>query len=70
MSESESDPELNVSQYDLEDDLNVYGSPAYRSPTAQEAAAVGVPLPADDGRTQVSLLLLSLIVSYIYIINS
>jgi hypothetical protein len=29
MSESESDQDLNVSQYDVEDDLNAYGSPAY-----------------------------------------
>ena len=35
MSESESDQDLNVSQYDVEDDLNAYGSPTYR---AQEAA--------------------------------
>ena len=35
MSESESDQDLNVSQYDVEDGLNAYGSPTYR---AQEAA--------------------------------
>jgi hypothetical protein len=35
MSESESDQDLNVSQYGVEDDLNAYGSPTYR---AQEAA--------------------------------
>ncbi|CAB3982738.1 Hypothetical predicted protein [Paramuricea clavata] len=35
MSESESDQDLNVSQYDVEDDLNAYGSPTYK---AQEAA--------------------------------
>jgi hypothetical protein len=35
MSESEFDQDLNVSQYDVEDDINAYGSPTY---TAQEAA--------------------------------
>jgi hypothetical protein len=35
MYESEFDQDLNVSQYDVEDDLNAYGSPTY---TAQEAA--------------------------------
>ena len=35
MSESEFDQDLNVSQYDVEDDLNAYGSPTYR---AQETA--------------------------------
>ena len=37
MSESESDQDLNVSQYDVEDDLNAYGSPTYTN-RAQEAA--------------------------------
>jgi hypothetical protein len=35
MSESEFDQDLNVSQYDVEDDLSAYGSPTYRT---QEAA--------------------------------
>ena len=30
-SESESDRELDVSRYDIEDDLNVYGSPVYKA---------------------------------------
>ena len=29
MSDSEVDSDLNISRYDLEDDLNVYGSPVY-----------------------------------------
>ena len=38
MSESESDQDFNVSQYDhVEDDLNAYGSPTYTN-RAQEAA--------------------------------
>ena len=63
MSESESDPDLTLERYDLEDDLNAYGSPVCISPreelTGVEAAAVeplnGRTLAADDDRTQVSL---------------
>ena len=29
MPDSETDSDLNISQYDPEDDLNVYGSPVY-----------------------------------------
>ena len=66
MSESESDPDLTLERYDLEDDLNAYGSPVCTSPreelTGVEAAAVEPlnepTLAADDDRTQVSLPLL------------
>ena len=44
MSESESDSDLTEERYDLENDLNVYGSPVYRSPkenpTSVEPTAV------------------------------
>ncbi|CAB4022595.1 Hypothetical predicted protein [Paramuricea clavata] len=60
MSESESDPDLTLERYDLEDDQNAYGSPVYISPreelTGVEAAAVEPlnepTLAADDDRTQ------------------
>ena len=32
MSESESDSDLTEERYDLEDNLNAYGSPVFRSP--------------------------------------
>ena len=35
----ESDPELDVSRYDIEDDLNTYGSPVYK---AQQSTAAAV----------------------------
>ena len=57
MSESESDQDLNVSQYDVEDDLNAYGSPTYR---AQEAAVgESSSIQAEQGRMQVSINTLS-----------
>ena len=37
-SESESDPELDVSRYDMEDDLNRYGSPVYKKRESSTAA--------------------------------
>jgi hypothetical protein len=64
MSESISDPDLTLERYDLEDDLNAYGSPVCISPreelTDVEARAavehLSEPtLAADDDRTQVSL---------------
>ena len=55
-SESESDPELDVSHYDIEDDLNVYGSPVYK---ARETTAAPVSEPiqtqVEQNRTQVSV---------------
>ncbi|CAB3979086.1 Hypothetical predicted protein [Paramuricea clavata] len=63
MSGSESDPDLALERYDLEDVLNAYGSPVCISQreelTGVEAAAIEPlnepPLAADDDRTQVSL---------------
>ena len=55
-SESESDPALDVSRYDIEDDLNVYGSPVYK---ARETTAAPVSEPiqtqVEQNRTQVSV---------------
>ena len=42
-SESESDPELDVSRYDIEDDLNRYGSPVYKAPESTAAPVVSEP---------------------------
>lgn len=62
MSDSETDPDLTVSRYDEEDDLNYYGSPVYREEgerTAVEIAATATndvaPSTSDNDRTQVSL---------------
>ena len=43
MSSSDTDEELNVAQYDVEDDLNAYGSPVHRTGAAVNALSV---LPA------------------------
>ena len=55
-SESESDPELDVSGYDIEDDLNRYGSPGYKTRESSTAAPVSEPIQvqAEQNRTQVS----------------
>jgi len=55
-SESESDPELDVSRYGIEDDLNRYGSPVYKAREAT-AALVSEPIQAqaEQNRTQVSV---------------
>ena len=55
-SESESDPELDVSRYDIEDDLNMYGSPVYKA-RETTAAPVNEPIQiqAEQNRTQVSV---------------
>ena len=42
-SESESDPELDVSRYDIEDDLNRYGSPVYKARVSTAAPVVSEP---------------------------
>ena len=51
MSESESDQDLNVSQYDVDDNLNAYGSTVY---SAQEESDAEIVLPSQPARTQVS----------------
>ena len=43
MSSSDTDEELNVSQYDVENDLNAYGSPVHTTEAAVNALPV---LPA------------------------
>ena len=48
MSSSDSDEDRNVSQYDIEDDLNVYGSPVY---STQVAADTQPSLPAASHAT-------------------
>ena len=50
MSESVSDSNLDVSRYDLEDDLNAYGSPIYRQKVSEPTLT-----PAEHNRTQVSI---------------
>ena len=51
MSSSDTDEDLNVSQYDVEDDLNAYGSPIYSTQVAADA----ISLPATSHtRTQVN----------------
>ena len=56
VSESESDRELDVLHYDIEDDLSVYGSPVYK---ARETTAAPVSEPiqtqAEQNRTQLSV---------------
>ena len=42
-SESESDPGLDVSRYDIEDDLNRYGSPVYKARKSTSARVVSEP---------------------------
>ena len=70
-SESESDPEFDMSRYDIEDDLNVYGSPVYK---AQETTAVPVNEPiqtqAEQNRTQVfsSVWFMTKLNGFLYII--
>ena len=54
MSESESDSDLDVSGYDLEDNLNAYRSPIYRLKVSEPTLT-----PAEN-RTQVYLKLFSL----------
>ena len=55
-SESESDPELDVSGYDI-DDLNRYGSPVYKTRESNTAAPVSEPIQvqAEQNRTEVSV---------------
>jgi hypothetical protein len=50
MSSSDSE-ELSVERYDIEDNLNVYGSPIYETTEAAEQSKTNVVLPA---RTEVS----------------
>ena len=52
MSSSESDEDLNKSEYDIEDNLNVYGSPIY-SPETEREADSQLALSTEQGRTQV-----------------
>ena len=53
MSSSDSE-ELSVERYDIEDNLNVYGSPNYETTEAAEQSKTNVVLPA---RTEVSPIL-------------
>ena len=69
MSDSQSDSDLNVSHYDLEDDLNCYGSPVYVSPSTvvrvdDERVAPSRQNVLVDERTQVSAFQLSNISVY------
>lgn len=67
MSSSDSDEDRNVSQYDIEDDLNVYGSPVY---STQVAADTQFSLPAAShathARTQVNNISIDLSFFIIY----
>ena len=55
MSSSESDEDLNKSEYDIEDNLNVYGSPIYlpETPETEREADSQLALSTEQGRTQV-----------------
>jgi hypothetical protein len=58
MSDSESDPDLTISRYEEDDDLNCYGSPVQRPDdeehTPVKTAESQLALPTVDTRTQVS----------------
>ena len=53
MSESESDSDLTEERYNLEDDLNVYGSPVYRSPKENPTSVEPTAEPTNE--THVSI---------------
>ena len=55
MSSSESDEDLNQSEFDIEDNLNVYGSPIYlqETPETEREADSQLALSTEQGRTQV-----------------
>jgi hypothetical protein len=53
MSESESDQDLNVSQYEVEDNLNAYGSLTYRA--QDTAVGESSSIQVEQGRMQVSI---------------
>lgn len=55
MSDSESDSDLAVEAYDLEDDLNAYGSPVVR-PVDEENLALARAQNIESNRTQVGVL--------------
>jgi hypothetical protein len=59
MSDSETDEDLNVSQYDIEDDQNVYGSPVYPRQVPENELAL--PVQPLHNRTQVSILIARLV---------
>ena len=65
MSSSDTDEELNVSQYDVEDDLNAYGSPVHRTGAAVNALSV-LPAPIHT-RTQV-MFKVKLFVAFIFVV--
>ena len=53
MSASESDPELDVSRYDIEDDLNVYGSLVYKArETTAEPVSEPIQTQVEQNRTR------------------
>ena len=62
MSSSDTDEELNVSQYDVENDLNAYGSPVHTT----EAAVNALPAPIHT-RTQV-MFKVKLFVAFILVV--
>ena len=65
MSSSDTDEELNVSQYDVEDDLNAYGSSVHTTEAAVNALPV---LPAPNlTRTQV-MFKVKLFVAFILVV--
>ena len=65
MSSSDTDEELNVSQYDVEDDLNAYGSPVHTTEAAVNALPV-LPAPIHT-RTQV-MFKVKLFVAFILVV--
>jgi hypothetical protein len=67
MPESESDQDLNVSQYDVEDNLNAYESLTYRA--QDTAVGESSSIQVEQGRMQVSINTLSFLIVW-YMINS
>jgi hypothetical protein len=67
MSESESDQDLNVSQYEVEDNLNAYGSLTYRA--QDTAVGESSSIQVEQGRMQVSINTLGFLIVW-YMINS
>jgi hypothetical protein len=60
MPESESDQDLNVSQYDVEDNLNAYESLTYRA--QDTAVGESSSIQVEQGRMQVSINTLSFLI--------
>ena len=65
MSSSDTDDELNVSLYDVEDDLNAYGSPVHTTEAAVNALPV---LPAPIHTRTLVMFKVKLFVAFILVV--